>query len=171
MQGRPNSTRFVSKLENICKNYETETKQCQNSWILVLVAGNTADVESSVEYDEKKQSTITDSNQDSIVLIHKDVVNIEKQHSYYLGDCLFGLIINKTMKQCVVSIKKLLADSKKSLSIGMATLGRNINSNNNNNGKDVKELQRYWVAMAYTNLLRAKEAGGNCFFNNEVCTV
>ena len=104
-------------------------------------------------------------------MIDKYLVSIEKQHSYYLGDSLFALFINNTVKQAVLVVQKLLHDLKKSilssLSIGIASIDNHRNNNvNNNNNK--QELKREWISMAYINLLRAKEAGSDCFFNNEV---
>ena len=80
------------------------------------------------------------------------------------------------MKQVVLFVEKLLNDLKKlihfPLSVGMATIGKsNMSDNYNSSDYDLQELQRRWICSTYTNVLRAKEAGGNCFFNNEVYIV
>ena len=164
------SKTFLSNLERICSNYGTD-----HSWVLVLFDADDKD-KTDLHHEKETKTNLNgipiDKENDCVSVIEKYLVNIEKQHSYYLGDCLFAMFINNTMKQAVLIVKKLLNDLKNSihfaLSIGMASItgcNHNYNYNNHNNKQ---ELQRKWVSMAYINLLRAKEAGNNCFFNNEV---
>ena len=160
---------FVCAMEKICSNYEEDSEPLKQNlpWILVLIDG---------DVDEKETKTNSNTDQKDVMSIDKYLITIGNGHSYYLGGRLFALFINNTMKHIASIVEKLLKDVKKliqfPLSIGMATLGHNM-QNVIQQGSNIneREMQRHWVATAYANVLRAKEAGGNCFFNYEVCVV
>ena len=170
--------RFVSDLTRICLNYKNESQNQSTGCILVLIDGSNTETGQLLLCDEKETNELNritvdnESEQDDIALIQKYLVDIDQQRSYYLGGRLFALFTNNTMKQAVLIVEKLLNDLKTSihftLAIGMATIGCNM-IDNNSDASNKQELQRNWVSMTYTNVLRAKEAGSNCFFNNEVC--
>ena len=182
MQAKP--TKFVVELQNICEKHERSKSKEKKPWILVLIDGvhteNSTVASQSSDHDinEKKQPNtniaLRDDLNTDIELVHSYLSKIaSKQHSYYLGGQLFALFINDMMKQSVLIVEKLLNDLKKPIhfkvSIGMATIGCNIGKSSSD--INVEELQRCWVSRAYTNLLRAKESGGDRFFNDEVCSL
>ena len=222
-----NSNGFIADLEHLSKNHHKDSnkKQQQNPWILVLIDGDNIETGALLlsQDKEEKEALLNNFNnhnneapsiKQDIISIDSYLSKIDKRYSYYLGDRLFALFINGSMQVAVETVEKLIKNLKDSihfeLSIGMASCKQpetkhetkkeinNINEKNKTNKSQSKsqsksksspkqfiltfkdavlnkrsnkknEFQRQWVYRAHMNMLRAKEAGGNCYFNDEVC--
>ena len=153
---------FVSKLEEFSKSNE--------NWSLILIDGDNI---------AKIKDKSIDNAQIAVNLIQNCIEQIcllfNNIYYYYLGSDNFGLFINNDNKLINVEsfIKQIMEKVRNNCVI----------KDNDNNELNVttsigssSRLPEYtdkrfkWYEIAKTNLLRAKENGGDCYFMDQVCT-
>ena len=164
-----NTTDFLSKLKQLCQ-IEMVSNETNNDmqWVLVLI--DCDDI--GLLLNTKKISMTQTKN--SINLLNASIYNIitkssdeNKIFGYHLGSDLFALFVcdksNKmtTSIEIVENLLNIMQNNKESsftISVGMGI--QQIEDN-------IDTMQREWVLRAHINLLRAKENGKNCYFNNQ----
>ena len=171
---------FLLQLNQLCEQKRDE------KWVLILIDCDDVGV---LLHDKKismKQA------QHSINLLNANICKIvaasqsdntqnSKMLGYHLGGDLFALFIydnnkntmNKSV-EIVESLLKIMQDKEKSSFTISAGIGiRSVSVTDDHDDCDYKDtnditsdsIKREWVSRAYTNLLRAKENGKNCYFN------
>ena len=168
-----NTNDFLSKLKQLCQiDKDSHISKKDGEWILILI--DCDDVGALL--NSEKISMIDAQN--SINLLNASISKLIKRSrnsndndneifGYHLGSDLFALFVcdntNKMSKSIEIAeyLLKVMQNKKESsftISVGIGI--RQIEDN-------VDKTQREWVLRAHINLLRAKENGKNCYFNNQ----
>ena len=172
---------FLLQLNQLCEQKRDE------KWVLILIDCDDVGV---LLHDKKismKQA------QHSINLLNANICRIvgasgqsddtqnSKMLGYHLGGDLFALFVydnkntmNKSV-EIVESLLKIMQNKEKSsftisAGIGIRSVSVTDDDCDYKDSKDTVDtdsdsVKREWVSRAYTNLLRSKENGKNCYFN------